>query len=141
MLHTGSVARISSTFLFGESQVPIETFSSPMQHSSIVARNTTAIEIFLNLMHHSSTVSRNKNMFFFQFRSGLIEFFISPNMHHSTVARNEFFFGGDQMSIQFLSCHNTLEAHLRPGPPYYDLLDFKAHLSTRGVLFKVICFL
>ena len=40
-------------------------------------------------------------------------------MHHSTAARNEniSFIGGDKVPIEFLSCRNTLEAHLRPGAP------------------------
>ena len=59
-------------------------------------------------------------------------------MHHSTAAGNEniSFIGGDKVPIEFLSCRNTLEAHLRPGRPYYELLTFEAHLRTRGVILK-----
>ena len=39
MLHIGSVARNSNIFLFGESQVQIETIINIMHHHSIVAGN------------------------------------------------------------------------------------------------------
>ena len=51
------------------------------------------------------------------------------------------FFGTDPVPIESLSYLNTLEAHIWPGAPYYDLLTSKAHLRTRGVLFKMITLL
>ena len=45
-----------------------------------------------------------------------------------------------QWSPTLPSYLDTLEAHLRLGEPFCDLITFKAHLRTRGVLVKVICF-
>ena len=49
------------------------------------------------------------------------------------------FMPNDQRSPTLSFYLNTLEAHSRSD--YYDLLTFKVDLITRGVFFKVICFL
>ena len=75
------------------------------------------MNFFRSSMHHSNSVARNENIFFRLWLSA-DRIFISP-MHHSTGARNYHisFIGGDKVPIEFLSCRNTLEAHLRPGAP------------------------
>ena len=50
-----------------------------------------------------------------------------------------YFFGEDRVPIEFLPHLSNLETHLRP-EPYYDLITFKAHITTRGVLFKVMSY-